>query len=162
MKSKMTEEESITLVQLLLKKNGYDLTRTTNKFEAWDLENIQHNERVEVKCRSLNHDTVLFYNANGMFMEQHKMNNLVKHKSLYVNVFDTDKGVFIVAWSVHNICKQTVEQRMCAKSSWEYNTKVLKNVYLLKIEDTEYIYYVKDGFYNKITFNELTNFNQFI
>lgn len=151
---KMNEEDSIKIVQDLLTLKNYPTTRTTDKYEHYDLENVEQNFRCEIKCRTLNHQQVLFYNSDGLMLEHIKYQSLSGHNSLFVNVFDTDKGCYIVLWDIKHVNSKEVHSMWCAKSSYDYNTKVEKYYYKLRIQDTRFIYEFKDNKYTKLTFEQ--------
>ena len=157
---KMTEALSMDIMMTLLRDRDIIVTRTTDKYCNYDLENVERDMRVEVKCRTISHQQVLFYNSAGLMMEHTKYQSLSGHKSLFVNIFDTDKGVFIVCWDVKQINSLNKYTMMCAKSGWDYNNKVPKEFYKLNMMDTNYIFNWDEdtNVYTKITYDQFVEF----
>jgi hypothetical protein len=159
MEIKISEEQSISMVQDMFKLSGITTTRTTDKYCKWDLENEAEDIRIEVKMRTLNHSTLIYYSEKGlgMILEDIKYQELVGHRNYYVNVYDTEKGTYIVLWNCNNIDKE-IHQHLCAKSTtWDYNTKINKGVHYVRISGADKVIEFKDGKFTKSSPTELLN-----
>lgn len=95
-------------------------------------------------------------NENGILLEEIKYNALKGHVNLFVNLFDTEYGAYIICWDINrqNFFKN---KKWCAKSKWEYQTKILKDVYYAKISTANYIYKYADGEFTKLTYQQFLN-----
>jgi len=92
-----------------------------------------------------------------MILEDSKYQALVGHKNYYVNVYDTEYGIFICLWNCNNLTN-VVHQHLCAKSTtWDYNTKVNKPVHYVKISNADKCFELKDGVYTKVTAEYIIN-----
>ena len=138
------EEITLDWVKEILALSGITATGTTEQYTKHDLD-CSNGGIIEVKERWLDKTKFKEYSEKGFILEDIKYQYLLGKKSLYCNVFDFSDIKVALFWNVNQI-ESNIRSLGCkATTSFENNNYISKQVHLVNINQTAFIYLYENG-----------------
>lgn len=138
------EEITLDWVKEILALSGITAINTEDQYAKHDLD-CSNGGIIEVKERWLDKDKFNLYCNSGFILEDIKYKYLLNKKSLYCNVFDFSDLKVALFWNV-NLINSNISRLDCkATTSFENNNYISKQIHLVNINQTAFIFLYENG-----------------
>jgi len=138
------EEITLDWVKEILALSGITATATTDQYAKHDLD-CSNGGIIEVKERWLDKSKFWQYGEQGFILEDIKFQYLLGKKSLYCNVFDFSDLKIALFWNVNQIESSITSLGCKATTTFSNNFYMNKQVHLVNIDQTAFIYLCENG-----------------